>query len=50
VITAPSKDSFNDIDSPDTVHIECLPVSRDSSGRLVVELPSHSVSVLTVGE
>lgn len=47
-LTAEDKDSFNDVGHPDTASIRATPTGKARSGTIRVELPPHSVSVLTV--
>lgn len=46
-LNAPSKDSYNDIDSPLVVHIEHESIKLENE-KIIVKLAAHSVSVLEI--
>jgi len=48
-LAAESKDSFNDVEHPDSAAIHETAPRRGRGGTLSLELPPHSVSVLSVG-
>jgi alpha-N-arabinofuranosidase len=45
-VVSPSKDSYNHIEHPDTVAIERAEIPIRSTGRIVLDIPRHSVNVL----
>ncbi|NLJ23833.1 MAG: alpha-N-arabinofuranosidase [Firmicutes bacterium] len=47
-ISGISKDAYNDIETPSAIEIESRKINIPGSGKLVVEMPPHSVNVLVL--
>jgi alpha-L-arabinofuranosidase len=48
-LAAPDKESHNDIDCPEAVHIDDGEVLLGKNGTVKVEMPPHSVGVVRIG-